>query len=75
MISTITVFAAAFALDWMYCRWVRAIAGQRVLEAAGASMAIGACSLLGLTSIVGNHWLAAPYLLGLGAGTAWGMRP
>jgi hypothetical protein len=70
---TVTVFLAGFLVDVAYVGWVRSIGENRKLLAAAASMAIGACGLLGVTGVVTNYWLAIPYLLGLGAGTVAGL--
>lgn len=73
MISVLTVFTAAFLLDWLYVRWMLYVHEGERLYAGTASMAIGACGLVGVTGVVADHWLAVPYLLGLGAGTVTGM--
>ncbi len=71
--NTITVFFAGFAIDVAYVAWFRGIGDGQKLQAAFASMAIGACGLLGITGVVADRWLALPYLLGLGCGTVAGM--
>lgn len=68
------VFAAAFLIDVCYVRWMLHVGEGHAWRAGLASMAIGACSLLGLTQVVVDHWLAIPYLLGLGLGTVAGMH-
>lgn len=67
------VFAAGVAIDLAYVAWMRGVSDRQPVRAALASMAIGACSLLGLTGVVADHWLAVPWLLGLGVGTAVGV--
>jgi hypothetical protein len=73
MIRTITVFAAGASVDLFYVAWVRAIGSDSLVLAAVASMLIGAASLLGVANVVKNGWMAVPYLVGLGCGTAAGM--
>jgi hypothetical protein len=77
MSSTVTVtlvFLAGLLVDLAYVAWIRAVAAGHKFLAAASSMAIGGCGMLGVTGVVTEHWLAVPYLAGLGAGTVLGMR-
>ncbi len=67
--SYVIVFLTAAALDVAYCHWMLHVRDNEPLRAALYSMGIGACGLLGITGVVADHWLAVPYLLGLGYGT------
>lgn len=69
----LSVFAAGLAIDLFYVGWFKSIAADAPLDAAGYSVLIGACGLVGVTSVVKNNWHALPWLLGLGAGTYLGM--
>lgn len=71
--SVLAVFMSAFVLDLLYVLWFHAIETKRVFQGVVSSMLLGACGLYGTVSAVGNRWLAIPYLLGLGAGTALGI--
>jgi hypothetical protein len=73
VIRTVTVFLAGCLIDVFYVSWVRAIGDHDIGLAATSSMLIGACGLIGVTSVVKSRWLAVPYLLGLGCGTVAGM--
>jgi hypothetical protein len=72
--NTVTVFVAGFLLDLIYTQWLLHASEGHRYRAAGASMAIGALSLLGVSSVVVDHWAAIPYLAGLGLGTFVGVR-
>ena len=72
--SYLLVFLCAVALDVFYTRWVLHISRGDRWQAVFASMCIGGAGLVGVTSVVNDRWLAIPYLLGLGAGTALGMK-
>jgi hypothetical protein len=73
-VNYVLVFLAAFLLDVGYCRWMLHVRDAEPLRAALASVFIGACSLVGLTGVVGDTWTAPAYLGGLFVGTLVGMR-
>ena len=67
------VFAAGLAIDLFYVGWFRSVAADAPFDAAAYSVLIGACGLVGVTSVVKNNWHAVPWLAGLGCGTLIGM--
>ncbi len=69
MTWAIVVFLAAFAVDAAWAILIRATADGRAMTAAVASVFTGALGLLGITSVVGNAYMAIPWLLGLFCGT------
>lgn len=68
------VFFCALALDVLYARWMVTVVQRKPWEAALYSMGIGGAGLIGIASVVTNHWLSLPYLAGLGAGTVLGTK-
>lgn len=70
---TLGVFAAGLLIDVSYVSWFRAVDASNPALAVLWSMTIGACGLLGVTSVVSDKRMAAPWLLGLGCGTLLGM--
>lgn len=68
------VFMCAFFLDYAYVRWMKATTANQAWRAGAWSTLIGGCGLLGVTSVVTDHWLAIPYLLGLGLGSVAGVK-
>jgi hypothetical protein len=74
VIIYLVTFLSAAALDFCYVRWMVHVRDDQALRAAVASMFIGACGLIGLTSVVNDVWAAPAYLAGLGCGTLLGMR-
>jgi hypothetical protein len=69
----LSVFLAGLTIDLAYVSWMNHVAAGNYGRAAFWSVAIGACSLIGLTSVIGNSMTVVPWLLGLAAGTVAGM--
>jgi len=67
-------FMAGFLVDVFYTWWIRAIAVQAPLQSGVYSMLVTGTSLVGFTSVVDNHYAAAPYLLGMGLGSALAVK-
>lgn len=66
---------AGFAVDLLYAQYVVGVSDRRVWLAISCSMGIGACSILGVTSVLSNGIPAfCGYLLGLGLGTLVGVK-
>lgn len=61
-------------LDVCYVKWMLHVSDNNPGKAALCSMAIAACGLLGITSVVANGWAAPFYLAGLFCGTYVGMH-
>lgn len=56
-------------MDVLYVSWISGVVSKNAYKACISSMAIGACGVLGVTSVINSRWAAIPYVLGLGAGT------
>ena len=68
------VFTSAALLDIVYVFWFTSVSEKKPWKAALSSVFIGICGMFGTLNVVGNHWMAIPYLLGLGFGTIAGME-
>lgn len=72
--TALLVFLCAALVDVFYTRWIVNVSSGRPVQAALSSVGVGAAGLVGVTSVVTDHWMAIPYLLGLGVGTVAGMK-
>lgn len=63
------VFLAGAGIDLAWTRYIQSVQDRRRLSAANYSVTIAALSLLGVTTVVRDGWMALPYLLGLWLGT------
>lgn len=71
--EALIVFSLAVLIDVLYVLWFVAVNERSVIRASLSSIAIGACGFISISSAIKNSWMAIPYLLGLGVGTAVGM--
>jgi hypothetical protein len=62
-------FIVGFLLDVVYTGYVKCVGLNQAWMAGVYSVAIGSMSLLGLTTVIEDHKLAIPYLLGLFLGS------
>lgn len=67
--SMVGAFVAGFALDYMWCAYMRAVVDGSHWRAAASSTAIGGLSVLGILSVVSDGWAVLPYLAGLFLGS------
>ena len=63
------VFCMGFIIDFAYVKWVQKVGEGKRIEAGCASVFIAAPAALGITEIVHNQVMIAPYLLGIFLGT------
>lgn len=69
MTSAIIAFISAFTVDFLWTRYIAAVGARRILGAALLSSGVGLCTLLGLSSALGNPIASGAYLVGLFCGT------
>ena len=62
-------FLAGFALDFLWCHYMRAVAVGAAWRAASVSAAIGGLGAVGVLSVVRDGWAIVPYLAGLFLGS------
>lgn len=63
------VFCLGAVIDVMYVLWIDSVNNRRILKAGLYSVGIAAPGLFGFLEIVGNTYMAIPYLTGLACGT------
>lgn len=69
-----TVFAAMFALDYVWTYYTKAIQRHAPLAASSWAVSITIFNAVAQIGYVGNHWLLIPAALGAFAGTYCAMK-
>ena len=73
IIKGFVLFAFGALVDIVYVFWFHNVSINRPYQAAAASMLVTSFSLFGYVSVFEQHWLAVPYLLGVGTGVVVGI--